>query len=381
MHDVERIAKYSFVPITLFLKTGKKQESYCQVILLVDEYNWIHDYKIQWKKLFITQFTTEAHFNKSNAFRFKFRNKVLENIGLTNTPNINGRCKQYIDLKNKQIEKINSLFKSEWIGQTFGNIDYIITGSNPAGQGDPTKSSFYLKNGNQKENIGFLFQSLRLKFKKDELDSNEYKLLWNDYFSRKNNIKQYKDFYEWLNHDHNLKDDFDYFNHRLTPQEQKTKIKKIQKKYCPKKTKYEEICNIVRKYRNDLYSELNKKRKNFTENFWEKKFDDGYINLVEFAHIKPVCEIKQECIKNNFDKEILLEIKDEDNILPLNPDTHTLFDKRKIYWDPKSGCLIFIDQLQHDIVDDNIKNIPQKTLSKIDHFLSWYRDNVICKRS
>ena len=29
MHDVERIAKYSFVPITLFFKTGKKQESCC----------------------------------------------------------------------------------------------------------------------------------------------------------------------------------------------------------------------------------------------------------------------------------------------------------------------------------------------------------------
>ncbi|MBQ6970548.1 HNH endonuclease [bacterium] len=52
--------------------------------------------------------------------------------------------------------------------------------------------------------------------------------------------------------------------------------------------------------------------------------------MIEFAHIKPVSKIKDECISQKFNKDILRQIKDKNNILPLNPDTHTLFDKKEI---------------------------------------------------
>ena len=92
---LDSVTEYSFVLLTLFFKTGRNNESCCDVILLVDEYNWIHDYKIKWKKLSLTAYTTASHFDKiNNSFKFKFREKILIASGLKNIPNPNPRIKK-----------------------------------------------------------------------------------------------------------------------------------------------------------------------------------------------------------------------------------------------------------------------------------------------
>ena len=58
----------------------------------------------------------------------------------------------------------------------------------------------------------------------------------------------------------------------------------------------------------------------------------------EKAHIKPVYEIKNEYLKNS-NKEILRQISDPYNFLPLTPNIHTMYDKYKLYWDYKTGEL------------------------------------------
>ena len=112
--------------------------------------------------------------------------------------------------------------------------------------------------------------------------------------------------------------------------------------------------------------------------FWCKQFTDDFIKLIEFAHIKPVKKIKEECISQKFNKDILLEIKDNDNILPLNPDTHTLFDKQEICWNLK-GDLFFIHSKTNndELIPEDLKKIPNETLLRINKYLTWYLDNIL----
>lgn len=372
----EITANYSFVSIKLFFKTGTNNESYCDVILLVDDYNWIHDYKIKWKKLSLTKFTTASHFDKiRNSFRFKFREKILKRIGLKNTPNPHlGIKKNYTNLAQEQVNKINELFDKEWIGQSFSNIDYVITGSNATGQGKKTNSSFYTKfDNNQKFNIGFLFQSLRLTINKNELQCNEFKSIWEKYNSSQSNFKHYE-FKDWLNHDHALKKDFLFFNQNLTEEQQQTKIKEIKKKYCPLREKFEEMDNLIRRNRQNLINKLNKVKKEFVSNFWNKKANIN-IKTIELAHIKPVRKIREESIANEFKKDILDEIKDINNILPLDANTHTLFDKHEICWNLNGEIFFINDKNSDESISQVFKHIPEASLSKIHKYLSWYINN------
>lgn len=381
-NSLDNTTEYSFVLLTLFFKTGRNNESCCDVILLVDKYNWIHDYKIKWRQLSLTEFTTASHFNKiNNSFRFKFREKILRASGLENIPNPNSRIKKtYVNLSLDQIQKVNSLFDREWRSQSFSNIDYVITGSNAAGQGIHNKSSFYLKQDNsQKFNIGFLFQSLRLTFNKNELQSNEFEQIWKNYMNNSWTFTQYK-FDEWLNNNHELKKDFLFFNRDLKEEEHKKKIKEIKNRYCPQKEKYEVVYNTIWKYRQNLLNDINKNKKKFVIDFWNKQFTDNFIKLIEFAHIKPVSKIKDECISQKFNKDILRQIKDKNNILPLNPDTHTLFDKKEICWN-SSGDLFFIHDNTNNVeILDDLKKIPSETLFKIKKYLDWYLINI-CHKS
>lgn len=374
-NSLDSATEYSFVLLTLFFKTGRNNESCCDVILLVDEYNWIHDYKIKWKKLSLTTYTTASHFDKINdSFKFKFREKILIASGLKNIPNPNPRIKkEYVNLSLDQIKKINSLFDMKWKNQSFSNIDYVITGSNAAGQGIHSKSSFYLKQDNgQKFNIGFLFQSLRLTINMNELQSNEFEQIWKNYMNNSAAFKQYK-FNEWLNNDHNLKEDFLFFNKDLKEEEHKNKIKQIKKRYCPQRKKYEDVYNTIWRYRHNLLNDINKNKKKFVIDFWCKQFTDDFIKLIEFAHIKPVNKIKEECISQKFNKDILLQVKDKDNILPLNPDTHTLFDKHEIYWDLNGNLFSQnISNASKDLIPTAFRLIPKATLLNISQYLSWY---------
>ena len=368
----DKICDYLFVSLELFFKTGIHNESNCDVILLVDEDNWILDYKIKWKKLSLTEFTTASHYKKNikKSFKLKFREKLLNILGLKSIPNFypNHR-KKYINLNKEQINNVNTLFDSKWNNQSFSNIDYVITGSNATGQGNPKNSSFYLKHDNKKFNIGFLFQSLRLTFHKMPL--NEFKEIWEDYFKNENNYQKCN-FNEWLNKNHKLRIDFEYFNQKLSPTQQKSKIKQIKNKYCPLRRKYEEIYDLTMKYRQCLYNKLKKKKEEFTNNFWNKQFNDGFFKIVHFAHIKPVSEIKKEAIANKFDKKILENIKDENNILPLDPNTHNLFDKHEICWSLESGDIFFRDkQIPDNNVREDFLKIPIKSLNKIHDYLSW----------
>lgn len=96
--------------------------------------------------------------------------------------------------------------------------------------------------------------------------------------------------------------------------------------------------------------------------------------MIEFAHIKPVSKIKEECVSQKFNKDILLQIKDKKNIIPLNSDTHALFDKHEIYWD-SNGKLSFWNKntVSKELISlDYFECIPRSTLSNISEYLSWY---------
>lgn len=133
---------------------------------------------------------------------------------------------------------------------------------------------------------------------------------------------------------------------------QKTDYKKYLEKHC--KTKYDN-------YRDERFI------KDSYEDFFVKT--DNTPVLLQFAHIKPVQLIKMQAFAETMKEkreEILKQIADIKNFLPLSNDVHDLYDKNKaFYWDV-DGRIKFCDKNYYSITKCylNIKEEKAKECSK-----------------
>lgn len=363
------ISQYAFVKMKYFAKCGCEGE----LILLVDENFWIHDYKVTFDKIAITEYTTQAHFdNKKNNISFKFRDELLKMLGFVHKPNLKFNLrKDYKTITdNEKIKKINDLFWEKWHHQTFPNIDYVFTGSNPSGgMGQISNSTYWtiFKNGDKKF-PNFTLQSLLLKHSYQEKD---YLEIWENCI----NYNTF-DFETWINGNHQIKTSFDWFNDNLSHpiNEWKNEFQKIKNRYCEQKNKYEQVCNCCLQYRSEIQNQLKQNKQSFVINFWDNT-NIPNIDIIEFAHIKPVYLIKNECFSKNNPK-ILEEIKNKYNIIPLSPSMHRLYDRKKIYWSSKNGTMQADNNLNVKI-DSEFKNIPSNSLKLVQPFLLEYESKVL----
>ncbi|WP_033159936.1 MAG4270 family putative restriction endonuclease [Mycoplasmoides alvi] len=348
--------------------TSKKSTTKIVYKLLIDEENFIHDYKISFDELEICRDTTERHENsKKNSKALEYRKKILEFLKIDHR--FNGKNKEYIQIDKTSLKNLNEYISDfNWgFDITFQNVIYIITGSNPPGEGR-NKSFFVWKDKDKNEfKMGFLLKLLRLdaKFKQ----SLSYESVWKDDSLEKipfekwienkllsnNTIKYYlnlftKDSKDWEKH-------FNEFTCNIN------NFSKIYKKT------HDEIGKLRAKFKENVRKEYNKlKEEEFCINF----FQPGRNLKWDFAHIKPVHRIKQEYFQSKSkDKKKLNEICDPKNFLPLPINIHKMFDNKEICWD-RTGKLKIIKNDKNYSPSDDLKYFEQikySFLEKIKKYL------------
>lgn len=400
MNDFDAIKEFKFVITPVFYRNGSE----CELILLIDETNHICDYRVIWKKFFITKYTTATHFKNSSLPRFAFRNKLLKSLGLDHLQNpVHSKRKEYMQIKsNDQINKINSLFWEQWIGQTIPNIAYVLTGSNTAGEDNPKHAEFWTtleKYQNKKFAIGMFFGSITYKKIAKYLTNETYINIWKDFKQKKSKYISIN-FEQWLLSDENstYKLYFEEFNRKSHPTTEWKNLKKsLEKDFLLsfKSTTFlcDKVSTTVQHNRNKIREIISKKYgdlRNFMSKFWNHNFNNER-DEIELAHIKSVYKCKNEACKiaiddQNFNRanKILNQIKDENNIIPLKHWYHRQFDMHKIYWEANGIIKIYklMDSGDRDfIIEQNIFNmIPNEFLSKIKEYLQIYSNEIQNKK-
>jgi len=390
MNNLDIAKEFKFVYLPVFYSNGSK----CKLILLVDYTNHICDYRVIWEKFIITKYTTATHFNNPNQFRFRFRNKLLKLLHFEHIPNpMHNQRKSYVKINNfEEINNINNLFWNEWFGQTIPNISYILTGSNPSGENDPKQAEYWTKlkmYPNKKYAIGMFLDSIRY--------SKIWKFITNStYLDKWNNFKQKKSQYDIISFENWLLSDKtstyqrylkEFNNERHTREEWKSLKEQLSNfkwttKIC------ESILSIAQKNRQIIRSIILGKYGNptkFLTKFWDHDFSDER-DEIEFAHIKSVEKCQYEACdiairdQNISDKakEILNQIKDENNIIPLKHWYHRLFDTHNIYWEINGEIKISksmsLDDKKFIIREKTFNMIPNKFLNNIKKYLQTYND-------
>ncbi len=342
------ITNYDFkvIKMNVFSKNNMSNIDY---YILVDQNNYIHDYKIHFNNIEIRTSTTKSHEKvKRNNYSLLVRKQLINKLNLEHEFNDNSKKKDVFYFDSKQIKelKINKYIEKEVVFKniTFQNIEYILTGSNPSGQGN--KNGYLKTIYNDKEYVfGFFMQVVNI-IKKIEYTFSDisYKEIWNEW--KENKIETYS-FTSWINSSNLLKT---YFNKFIFSNEKTQEWKKIkcdfEKEMLKNINNYIDLDKKISKLRNKQKDNV---KNSFISiiNMCNSYFEHIQIDNPEYAHIKPVWKIKQEFLESN-DENILLEISDKYNCLPLPPDIHKGYDKHNYYWDDK-GIINILNNKINDL--------------------------------
>lgn len=354
--------EFRIVKMEVFNESHNLKQNQMTYYLLVDANNFIHDYKFQFHKLIITPQTTESHNKPSLDKRLLQRLQMLKILNIKHTFS---EHKEAIEISDQDLlEKLNKwIWKENWNNFTFQNIEYLIKGSNPLGQGS---AKGYLKTDYHGISycFGFFFQMLNIgnailkKYNNVSYDS-----VWYEYFNNKNITEV--DFDKWME-----KSDISNFfkeyvlnskNWKNINDRFKIHLNKLRQDFMKLE---DEISRLRNKYRNDI-----NKRFQQSGNIINHFFEQADTTSCEYAHIKPVYQIRNEYLKTN-DQEVLNQIADTNNFLPLSPNVHTLYDKKYFYW-TKHGELIDIKEfINKDIL--GFSKIRSEVILDIEKYLNDY---------
>lgn len=392
MSSFDIIGDFKFVTLPVFYRNGSE----CQLILLIDYMNHINDYRVIWKKFCITEYTTPTHFEKPDIYRFQFRDKLLEKLNLKHLKNpISGVRKIYIPITSEnQLNNINNLFWNDWIGQTIPNISYILTGSNPAGENNPKQAEFWTKLINQENKriaIGMFLDSIMYKKVKKFLRESTYISIWNDFKQGKSEFKIINfEQWLWLDETKTFKRYLEEFNKEKLQTSEWKSLKKQLSNFRADTRIIDSVSEIAQNNRSKIRSIIINKYgdlKNFMTKFWKHDFSRER-DRIELAHIKSCKWCKDEACniaiktRNITDeaKQILDQIKDENNIIPLKYWYHQMFDTNNIYWNDE-GKIMLSKSLDFDkkklIIDDDLFNtIPDEFLNKTKRYLLIYKNSL-----
>ena len=374
-----KLNDYKFKIVKMeFLHSNIENQTNGWFYFLVDDNNFIHDYRIEFKTLNITNLTTKSHWNspKSLSIEFITRDAILKFLKLEHKPNeITNKHKKYTYINDKNI--INNLNQYiyeciPWRNITIPNVEYIITGSNPSGQGNG-KSTFLTKFNNTSFPYGFFTNVLNISKKiNKKYQDISYKSIWgnslNDLY--KNNEIQIIEFNDWINQNNNLWSILTLF--KINSKNWKELKNNFTNKFKKEWQKFNKLDNLIRKYRREQTIALKKKFsscelfESINEYFLENK---ELSESIEVAHIYPVWKIKEEYIEKE-DESILEMIADVNNCLPLSRNIHSLYDNKYFYWDYKTGIMKTLKNSK----DKTIKNYNQINPEKL-KYLSKYLKN------
>ncbi len=382
------IDDYDFKIIKMNVFSGR-QDSHIDDIdyyLLVDENNFIHDFKLVFHQMNITRFTTPSH-KDDIGVRLSYRIKLLNELGLKHSFEKQIK-KEYKSFNQEEIDilGINELlFNLKMNDITFQNIIYLIQGSNPSGEGRGTGKFNTLYKSNS-YCLSFFLQSLNISKEIKALYINpSYDSIWNDF---KNGLITSISFEEWIENNNILLKYLRAFNWNSNNWKQlidkfEDEIKKeiklfkwLENKVIKLRSVQKE--NIKKLYKTDptLFYVIDNKE-DYKNYLYGKYFNiqKPQTNFVH-AHILPVSLIKQN-YKSKKDEKILEQISDPYNFLPLPENVHSIYDRFFFYWN-EEGEMCFTNKpgLNKDEVID-FKNIDKSILPRIKQYLKQYKKEVI----
>lgn len=337
--------------------------------LLVDDFNFIHDYKIFFKKLEVRNITTKSHeITKRNSDALHYRKIFLNDLGLEHlfqdkdkhNKRKNIYLFNYSDILKSNLNTERCLINYRKL--TFQNINYILSGSNATGEGKG-KGTFYTSYKSNNINFGFFLQCLNVSKDIDKRFENiDYSSAW----EKSPTIS----FSRWLDNSEEIRRLFIDF--KINKNEWKNIKKEFKENYRKKRYDFISLENEINKLRREQKERVKRtygivKLNMLQKNFFNLKILD---DKVVYAHIKPVWKIKEEYM-NNKDKKILGEISDINNFLPLPSDIHDMYDNYMFYWNV-DGKIINIscqnlDRLKKYCITNNHK------LQEIFYYLNEYK--------
>lgn len=344
---------HSFKLVSMRVFDTKLSNILHYTLLVIDDV-MIYDFKVQVEKMTLTMETTASHqeTKKYNNELF-LRKEIFSNLSLQHSfVKIDGKkkIKQPI-VKQEKLNKLNNFFwDRNWEDITFQNIEYLITGSNPTGQGN-TKSFFKTAFNSSHYPFGFLFQWLNQtdafykKYENKSYPNSFFQEYWDENFENfpKDVTFERCSFEQWISQNKMLKSFFRNYADAGTPWQNTDKdIEQELKIIIHKLTVLDEKVNNLRQQQKKKVLECFNDLRNWSNEIFgnEKAYVEGAI---EFAHVHSVANIKKLSSQKEDETEAcdtLEEISSQYNCLPLNSTLHTLYDKNHIYWD-NDGKLCF----------------------------------------
>lgn len=365
--------KFKVVKMDVFNKCKDESENRITYDLLTVDDVIIVDYKIKFHQINIKDCTTKSHEN-SKRLDLQYRLHILSKLGIKHEFKQQGK-KSYCFKDPDKIKAVNDYLESDDAGSklTFQQIEYILTGSNPSGQGKSGRGYLYTMYNGKHIPFGLFLKSVNQckhfqNYAKKHFDIHDFSGLYE--------MAEQVSFQDWIDQNGRLEKYVKKFHDHS--KQWKTIRDNFVKEYQHVIASFYQLESQVNKYRSEQKKWI---QEQYSENatLYHAYFNITNINEdYEVAHIKPVWLIKEEYSLGK-DPEILNQIRDVNNFLPLPSNIHRSYDRKQFYW-TQDGCIkkLITNKLPNNI--DEFKQINPEMLNKISYFINEYKIKIIDKQ-
>ncbi len=365
--------KFKVVKMDVFNKCKDESENRITYDLLTVDDVIIVDYKIKFHQINIKDCTTKSHEN-SKRLDLQYRLHILSKLGIKHEFKQQGK-KSYCFKDPDKIKAVNDYLESDDAGSklTFQQIEYILTGSNPSGQGKSGRGYLYTMYNGKPIPFGLFLKSVNQckhfqNYAKKHFDIHDFSGLYE--------MAEQVSFQDWIDQNGRLEKYVKKFHDHS--EQWKTIRDNFVKEYQYVITSFYNLEDQVNKYRSEQKRQI---QEQYSEN---TALYHTYFNITnihedyEVAHIKPVWLIKKEYSLAK-DPEILNQIRDVNNFLPLPSNIHWSYDRKQFFW-TQDGCIkkLITNKLPNNI--DEFKQINPEMLNKISYFINEYKIKIIDKQ-
>lgn len=372
-NDIFNKFKFKVVKMDVFNKSKYESENRITYDLLTVDDVIIVDYKIKFHQINIKDCTTKSHEN-SKRLDLQYRLHILSKLGIKHEFKQQGK-KSYFFKDPDKIKTVNDYLDSDDAGSklTFQQIEYILTGSNPSGQGKSGRGYLYTMYNGKPIPFGLFLKSVNQckhfqNYAKKHFDIHDFSGLYE--------MAEQVSFQDWIDQNGRLEKYVKKFHDHS--EQWKTIRDNFVKEYQYVITSFYNLEDQVNKYRSEQKRQI---QEQYSEN---TALYHTYFNITnihedyEVAHIKPVWLIKKEYSLAK-DPEILNQIRDVNNFLPLPSNIHWSYDRKQFFW-TQDGCIkkLITNKLPNNI--DEFKQINPEMLNKISYFINEYKIKIIDKQ-
>lgn len=132
------------------------------------------------------------------------------------------------------------------------------------------------------------------------------------------------------------------------------------------------VDNLIKKYRKkgvtNFESKYGKDKVNAIKKIFDIPKDNNFLqnpNIIQYAHIYPVKEIRKSFFNEKNEKINLDDISNEDNFLPLATEIHQLYDSDKLFWNQNGELELLEEALKYNEYYRNTFGIYSKISNNI----------------